>query len=101
MVNMDTGASVRSNVIINRDCLAALKDMPDKSVDCCVTSPPYYGLRDYGVEGQIGREATPEQYVERKCREVAGCLGSLRQQSVGSCWQAGTDRPPLLRASGH
>ena len=55
MVNMDTGASVRSNVIINRDCLAALKDMPDKSVDCCVTSPPYYGLRDYGVEGQIGR----------------------------------------------
>lgn len=65
MVNMDTGASVRSNVIINRDCLAALKDMPDKSVDCCVTSPPYYGLRDYGVEGQIGREATPEQYVER------------------------------------
>lgn len=39
--------------------------MPDKSVDCCVTSPPYYGLRDYGVEGQIGREATPEQYVER------------------------------------
>ena len=62
---MDTGASVRSNVIINRDCLAALKDMPDKSVDCCVTSPPYYGLRDYGVEGQIGREATPEQYVER------------------------------------
>lgn len=62
---MDTGASVRSNVIINRDCLAALKDMPDKSVDCCVTSPPYYGLRNYGVEGQIGREATPEQYVER------------------------------------
>ena len=62
---MDIGASVRSNTIINRDCLAALKDMPDKSVDCCVTSPPYYGLRDYGVEGQIGREATPEQYVER------------------------------------
>ena len=57
--------AVRSNVIINKDCLAALKEMPDKSVDCCITSPPYYGLRDYGVEGQIGREATPEQYVER------------------------------------
>ena len=65
MINMDTGASVRSNVIINKDCLAALKDMPDKSVDCCITSPPYYGLRDYGTEGQIGREAAPEQYVER------------------------------------
>lgn len=62
---MDIGASVRSNVIINRDCLAALKDMPDKSVDCCVTSPPYYGLRDYGMEGQIGREPTPEKYVAR------------------------------------
>ena len=57
--------AVRSNIIINNDCLTALKDLPDKSVDCCVTSPPYYGLRDYGVEGQIGREATPEQYVER------------------------------------
>lgn len=64
-VNMDIDASVSSNVIINKDCLAALKDMPDKSVDCCVTSPPYYGLRDYGMEGQIGREKTPEQYVER------------------------------------
>jgi len=65
VINMDAGASVRSNVIINKDCLAALKDMPDKSVDCCITSPPYYGLRDYGTEGQIGREAAPEQYVER------------------------------------
>lgn len=59
---------IKSNVIINEDCLVALKDMPDKSVDCCITSPPYYGLRDYGVEGQIGREATPEQYVERLVR---------------------------------
>lgn len=57
--------AVRSNIIINSDCLAALKDLPDKSVDCCVTSPPYYGLRDYGVAGQIGRETTPEQYVEK------------------------------------
>ena len=34
--------AVRSNIIINNDCLTALKDLPDKSVDCCVTSPPYY-----------------------------------------------------------
>lgn len=75
---MDTGASVRSNVIINRDCLAALKDMPDKSVDCCVTSPPYYGLRDYGVEGQIGREATPEQYIRHGSNRQYGELCACR-----------------------
>ncbi len=39
--------------------------MPDKSVNCCVTSPPYFGLRDYGHEGQIGLEETPEQYVAK------------------------------------
>lgn len=37
--------------------------MPDESVDCCVTSPPYYGLRDYGMTGQMGLEETPEMYV--------------------------------------
>jgi site-specific DNA-methyltransferase (adenine-specific) len=42
-----------------------MRDMPDCSVQCCVTSPPYWGLRDYGHEGQIGLEATPEDYVER------------------------------------
>lgn len=39
--------------------------MPTESVHCCVTSPPYYALRDYGVEGQIGRETTPDQYIRR------------------------------------
>lgn len=38
------------------DCLAVLKTLPSESVDCVVTSPPYWGLRDYGVEGQIGME---------------------------------------------
>ena len=47
------------------DCLASLKAMPDESVQCCVTSPPYYGLRDYDVDGQIGLESTPAEYVER------------------------------------
>jgi DNA modification methylase len=37
--------------------------MPDQSVHCCVTSPPYFGLRDYGVGGQIGLEQTPDEYV--------------------------------------
>jgi hypothetical protein len=43
-----------------RDVLAGL---PDESVDCCITSPPYWGLRDYGSEGQLGLEATPDLYV--------------------------------------
>lgn len=47
------------------DCLSSLSLMPDQSVHCCVTSPPYYGLRDYGVDGQIGLESTPDEYVAK------------------------------------
>jgi DNA modification methylase len=46
------------------DALAVLREMPDASVDCCVTSPPYFGLRDYGEAGQYGLEASPAEYVE-------------------------------------
>lgn len=51
------------NTILQGDSLEVLKTLPDESVDTCITSPPYFGLRDYGVEGQIGLEETPEQYV--------------------------------------
>lgn len=51
--------------IIQGDCLDVLKTLPDRSVDMCLTSPPYYLLRDYGIEGQIGLEETPEQYIEK------------------------------------
>ena len=47
------------------DSLQVLQTLPDNCMDCCVTSPPYYALRDYGTDGQIGREATPEEYVSR------------------------------------
>lgn len=46
------------------DALSVMRSLPDASVDCCVTSPPYYGLRDYGSEGQYGLEASPAEYVE-------------------------------------
>lgn len=46
------------------DALEVLRDLPDQSVDCCVTSPPYFGLRDYGQDGQYGLEASPAEYVE-------------------------------------
>lgn len=53
-----------AQIIIN-DALSGLKTLPDRSADLCVTSPPYYNLRDYGAEGQIGTERTPEEYIER------------------------------------
>jgi len=42
------------------DALNLLRQMPEASVHCCVTSPPYWGLRDYGIAGQLGLEATPD-----------------------------------------
>lgn len=56
---------MQKDKIHNTDCLTGLKTLPDKSVNCCVTSPPYYGLRDYGVAGQLGLEDTPEEYVAK------------------------------------
>ena len=47
------------------DALDVLRTLPDNFVHCCVTSPPYYALRDYGVDGQIGREDMPAQYIAR------------------------------------
>ena len=49
--------------ILVGDCREMLRTLPDESVHCCVTSPPYFGLRDYGVEGQLGLESTPDEYV--------------------------------------
>lgn len=51
--------------IIIAEALTGLTSLPDESADMCVTSPPYYGLRDYGASGQIGNENTPEEYIER------------------------------------
>ena len=56
---------LQTDCIINRDALYALQELPADSVHCAVTSPPYYALRDYGLDAQIGREDTPEQYIER------------------------------------
>lgn len=51
--------------ILTGDCIEHMRTLPAASVQCCVTSPPYYGLRDYGVAGQIGLEATPAEFVAR------------------------------------
>jgi len=53
------------NKILLGNAPDVLMELPDKSINCCVTSPPYWGLRDYGVEGQLGLEKTPEEYVQK------------------------------------
>lgn len=75
---------IHANVIHTGDALEILRSLPGESVHCCVTSPPYWGLRDYGVAGQIGLEATPEEFIEQICsvfREVRRVL-----RSDGTCW---------------
>lgn len=59
------GESFEINRIYNEDCLETMRRMPNDFVNCVVTSPPYWKLRDYGVDGQIGLEETPELYVEK------------------------------------
>ena len=49
--------------ILQGDAVEQLRTLPAGSVQCCVTSPPYWGLRDYAIAGQIGLEATPEEFV--------------------------------------
>lgn len=66
------------------DALAVLRGMADASVDCCVTSPPYYGLRDYGAEGQIGLEDSPAAYVARLLEVFAEVRRVLAPD--GTCW---------------
>lgn len=75
------------------NCLDTLKTLPDESIHCCITSPPYYGLRDYGGEDeQIGLEETPEQFIEnlvKVFREVKRVLhndGTLWLNIGDSYW---------------
>lgn len=51
--------------VLNGDAKERLKTIKSSSVDCCITSPPYYGLRDYGDVNQIGLESTPYEYIDR------------------------------------
>ncbi len=72
------------NKVHNIDCLEFMRDMPDGSINCCVTSPPYWGLRDYGVDGQLGLESTPEEYVAKMVAVFAEVKRILRDD--GTLW---------------
>ena len=72
------------NQIIQGDVLEVLEILPSESIDCCITSPPYWNLRDYGIDGQLGLERTPEEYVAKMVdifREVRRVL-----KKEGTCW---------------
>lgn len=90
------------------DALEILTGLPDQSVDCCVTSPPYYGLRDYGTEGQYGLEESPAAYVETmralfaEVRRVLADDGTL-WLNIGDSYGRGSrplEQPPQTVESG-
>jgi len=82
--------------IYHGDCLEILKTLPSESVNCCITSPPYYGLRDYGNEKQIGLEDTPDDYIDKLVcvfREIKRILrpdGTLWLNIGDSYWGSGS-----------
>lgn len=69
--------------ILVGDCIEMMQTLPDQSVHTCITSPPYFGLRDYGVDGQIGLEASPREFIDnlvavfREVRRVLRNDGTL------------------------
>jgi DNA modification methylase/ParB-like chromosome segregation protein Spo0J len=80
---IDMRAGLRNRLHIG-DALHVLRALPADSIHCCVTSPPYWGLRDYEADGQLGVEETPEEYVSRLVdvfREVRRVL-----HPSGTCW---------------
>jgi DNA modification methylase len=72
------------NQIICGDTLTELKKFPSECIDMVLTSPPYYGLRDYGVEGQIGLEKTPEEYLEKLKQIMLEIKRVLKK--IGTVW---------------
>ena len=75
---------IELNKIYNENCLTGLKKIPDNYIDCCVTSPPYFGLRDYGTDEQVGLEETPELFVSKLVEVFAEVKRVLK--SNGTLW---------------
>lgn len=76
--------SAPRNTILEGDALAMLRSLPSRSVQCVITSPPYYGLRDYGTPGQYGLEPTLEGYLDRMVAVFDEVFRVLRPDGV--CW---------------
>ena len=85
--------------IIQGDCIDGLRSLPDESVHCVVTSPPYWGLRDYGQDGQIGLEDTPEAYTARMVEVFREVRRVLRDD--GTLWLNLGDSYAANKGSGY
>jgi len=75
---------LKFNTILQGDALTKLKELPEKSINMCMTSPPYWALRDYGVEGQLGLEPTFDEYIKKLCDIFDEVKRVLRDD--GTCW---------------
>jgi DNA modification methylase len=73
-----------TNQIYQGDCIATMRTWPDACIQTCITSPPYYGLRDYGHDGQIGLEETPEAFVAKMVEVFREVKRVLRDD--GTLW---------------
>lgn len=72
------------NKIVCGDSLEVLKTLPSESIDCAITSPPYWALRDYGVAGQLGLEPTFQEYITKLCDMFDELKRVLKKE--GTCW---------------
>ena len=75
---------MNNRTILQGDVLAKLKEIPDGIIDCIISSPPYWGLRDYGVDGQLGLESDFRQYLEK----MSVIMDELKRvlKKTGTCW---------------
>jgi DNA modification methylase len=89
--------------ILCGDAAEILRALPAESVNCCITSPPYYGLRDYGADGQIGLERTPGEYTEKlvlvfreakRVLAIDGTLWIVIADSYAGNGKSGSKTPP-------
>lgn len=91
--------------ILVGDCRHLLRSMPAESVQTCITSPPYFGLRDYGVDGQLGLEATPDAFVSemvlvfREVRRVLRSDGTL-WLNLGDSYSSGGRKTQVVAGLG-
>ena len=82
---LNSGGRMDSHVTLYQgDALSVLKNIPDESIDMCMTSPPYWGLRDYHADGQIGLEPTFQLYIDHLMQIFSEVKRVLKK--TGTCW---------------
>lgn len=74
--------ALRESCIIESDAILALQKLPSESIQCIVTSPPYWGLRDYGIDGQIGLEENLQQYINKLVAVFAESKRILKNDGI-------------------